>query len=191
MKPTLKLRILEKRKKLTKQEVKEKSKKIIDNLKSLKEFQSAKNMVFYVSFGNEVDTHEIIKELLANKEKTVIVPYVLKNYPILQLSELKNFDELEEKTFGILEPRELYIREFSIKKIDLVILPGVVFDKDGCRIGYGFGYYDRFLKKLEKHVKKISLAFELQIVNEIPKEKYDVPVDFVVTEKRVIRCNAK
>ena len=131
MKPALKLQILERMEKLTKQEKKEKSKKIIDNLKSLKEFQAAKNIMFYVSFKNEVDTHEIIKELLAKKEKTIIVPYVLKNYPILQLSELKNFDWLEPKTFGILEPKELYIREFSTEKLDLIIVPGIVFDKKG------------------------------------------------------------
>ena len=191
MKPTLKLQVIEKREKLTKQEVKEKSRKIIDNLRSLKEFQSAKNILFYVSFNKEVNTQELIKELLGKKEKTVVVPYLIKNYPILQLSELKNFDELEEKSFGIMEPREFYIREFSIDRLDLVILPGIVFDKEGYRIGFGHGYYDRFLKKLKKNVKKIGLAFEVQIVDNIPEEKHDVPVDVVVTEKGVIRCNDK
>ena len=189
MKSALKLQILERMEKLTKQEKKEKSKKIIDNLKSLKEFKSAKNIMFYVSFKNEVDTHEIIKELLAKKEKTIIVPYVLKNYPILQLSELKNFDWLEPKTFGILEPREFYIRDFSIEKLDLVIVPGIVFDKKGYRVGYGHGYYDRFLKKIRRDTKKIGLAFDFQVVEDIPEGRYDVPVDIVVTEKRVLRCN--
>ena len=78
--------------------------------------------MFYVSFGNEAGTREVIKDLLAKKEKTVVVPYVLENYPILQLSELKDFNWLEPKTFGILEPKDLYIREFSYKKLDLVII---------------------------------------------------------------------
>jgi len=188
MKRALKHEIFEKRKALSKEDVKEKSRKIKENLFSLEEFKKAKNIMFYVSFKNEVGTHEMLKELIAKKEKTIIVPYVLENYPILQLSELKNFDWLESKTFGVLEPRELYIREFNHEKVDLVIVPGIAFDKKGYRIGYGHGYYDRFLKILKKDVKKIGLAFEIQVVDEIPEEEHDVPVDIVVTEKRVLKC---
>jgi len=211
MKQTLKQEIFQKRKSLSKEEVIEKSRLIKENLLSLEEFKKAENIMFYVSFGNEVDTREAIKELLAKKEKTVIVPYVLENYPILQLSELKNFDWLEPKTFGILEPKELYIREFNYEKIDLILIPGIVFDKKGYRVGYGHGYYDRFLKilrnskgisgtpkiskkfsrALKKGVKKIGLAFELQVVDEIPEEEHDVPVNIIITEKRVLRCNNK
>ncbi len=188
MKHTLKQEIFGKRKSLSKEEVIEKNKLIKKNLCSLDEFKKAKNIMFYVSFGSEAGTREIIKDLLAKKEKTVVVPYVVGEDPMLQLSELKNFDWLEPRTFGILEPKELYIREFSYKKIDLVIIPGIVFDKKGHRIGYGHGYYDRFLKTV-KNVKKVGLAFELQVVDEIPEEEHDVPVDIVVTEKEVIRCN--
>ena len=191
MKQTLKQEIFQKRKSLSKEEVKEKSSLIKSNLYSLEEFKKAKNIMFYVSFKNEVSTRETIKELLAKKEKTIVVPYVLENYPILQLSELKNFYWLEPKTFGMLEPKELYIREFNYEKLDLVIAPGIVFDKKGHRIGYGHGYYDRFLKILKKDVKKIGLAFELQLVDKIPEERHDVPVDIVVTEKRAIKCSSK
>ncbi len=192
MKQALKQEIFQKRKAFSKEDIKKKSAKIKDNLYPLQEFKKAKNIMFYVSFGNEAGTREAIKDLLAKKEKTVVVPYVLENYPILQLSELKNFDWLEPKTFGILEPKELYIREFNYKKLDLAIIPGIVFDKKGYRIGYGHGYYDRFLKILNKDVKKIGLAFELQIADKIPEEEHDVPVDIVVTEERVLKCsNAK
>ncbi len=189
MKQTLKQEIFQKRKSLSKEELKEKSLKIKENLYSLDEFKKAKNIMFYVSFGSEVGTRDIIKELLAKKERTIVVPYVVENYPILQLSELKNFDWLEVKTFGILEPKELYIREFNYEKLDLVIVPGIVFDKKGHRIGYGHGYYDKFLKTVKKDVKNIGLAFELQVVDEIPEEEHDVPVDCVVTEKRVLKCS--
>ena len=191
MKQTLKSEIFEKRKALSKEEIKEKSSKIKENLYSLEEFKKAKNILFYVSFNDEVDTHEIIKELLANKEKNIIVPYVVKNNPILQLSEIKNFNELEPKTWGILEPKDEFIRKFDIENVDLVIIPGIVFDQNGHRIGYGYGYYDRFLKKLDKNVVKIGFGFEFQIVDKIPEEKHDVPVDIMVTEKRVINCNEK
>jgi len=191
MKQTLKSEIFEKRKALSKEEIKEKSSKIKENLYSLEEFKKAKNILFYVSFNDEVDTQEIIKELLANKEKNIIVPYVVKNNPILQLSEIKNFNELEPKTWGILEPKDEFIRKFDIENVDLVIIPGIVFDQNGHRIGYGYGYYDRFLKKLDKNVVKIGFGFEFQIVDKIPEEKHDVPVDIMVTEKRVINCNEK
>ncbi len=187
MKQTLKSEIVEKRKSLGKEGIKEKSAKIKENFYSLPEFKRAKNIMFYVSFNNEVDTIEMIKELLIKKEKNIIVPYVVKGNPILQLSEIKNFDELEQKTFGILEPKEGFIREFDIKNLDLVIVPGIVFDEQGHRIGYGYGYYDRFLRKLKKNVKKIGFAYEFQLIDKIPQERHDVPLDIVITDKRVIR----
>jgi len=191
MKQTLKQEIFRKRKSLTREEVKEKSNAIKENLCSLEEFKDAKNIMLYVSFDNEVDTIDTIKKLLINKEKNIIVPYVVKNNPILQLSELKSFNELGPKTLGILEPRDNFIREFSLKKLDLVIVPGIVFDRNGYRIGYGYGYYDMFLKKLDKNVKKIGLGFESQMVDKIPEERHDVPVDIVVTEERVFKCGGK
>jgi len=185
MKQILKQEIIVKRKALSKQEINKKSSNIKENLYSLKEFKAAKNVMLYVSFNNEVDTQEVIKELL--NKKNVIIPYVVKNNPILQLSELKGFNELEPKTFGILEPKENFTREFSSKKLDVVVVPGLVFDKNGHRIGYGYGYYDRFLKNLDKNIIKIGLGFELQIVDKIPEERHDVPVDFVITENKVIK----
>jgi len=99
MKQTLKQEIFGKRKALSKEDVKENSNKIKKNLYSLQEFKQSKNILFYVSFNNEVSTKGIIKELLIKKEKSIIVPYVLKNNPILQLSELRNINDLAAKTF--------------------------------------------------------------------------------------------
>jgi|TARA_B100001964_G_C14257956_1_gene613503 5-formyltetrahydrofolate cyclo-ligase len=189
MKQTLRLKISEKRKALSREETKEKSNKIKEKLYSLDEFKEAKNIMVYVSFNNEVDTHEIIKELVDSTEKKIIVPYVEKNNPILQLSEVEDFDDLEPKTLGILEPKDEFVRKVGISKVDLVIVPGMVFDSRGYRIGYGHGYYDRFLKKLGKDAKKIGFAFELQLIDKVPEEKYDVPMDIIVTEKRVLKWN--
>ncbi len=188
MKQTLKSWIFEKRKALSKKDVEEKSEKIKKNLYSLPEFKTAKNILFYVSFNNEVNTINIIKELLDKKEKNIIVPFVEKNNPMLQLSELKDFNELEPKTFGILEPKKNKIKKIDANKVDLVIVPGIVFDKKGHRIGYGYGYYDRFLKTLKESAKKVGLAFEFQLIDKIPEEKHDIPVDIVVTEKKAVNC---
>ncbi|MBI2659471.1 5-formyltetrahydrofolate cyclo-ligase [Candidatus Woesearchaeota archaeon] len=157
MKKALKDAIFEKRKALSKIEIAEKSAKIRENLYSLDEFKNSKNILFYVSFNNEVGTIETIKELLANKKengKNIIVPYVEKNNSMLQLSEIKDFSDLEPKTFGILEPRENKIKNVDIGKLDLVIVPGIAFDKSGHRIGYGHGYYDQFLGKLNENAVK-------------------------------------
>ena len=187
MKQTLKQQIFSKRKHLDKEEIRKKSIEIKNNLYSLPEFKKSKNIIFYVSFNNEVDTQEIIKELLIKKEKTIIIPYVVKNNPILQLSELHNFNELEPKTFDILEPKESYIREFNPEKIDIILIPGIVFDLNGHRIGYGYGHYDRFLKTMKNNLIKIGFAYDFQIVNKIPEEQHDVPMDIIVTEKRVLK----
>jgi 5-formyltetrahydrofolate cyclo-ligase len=189
MKQTLKQEIFKKRNSLNKEDINKKSIEIKNNLFSLPEFKKAKNIVIYVSFNSEVDTKEIIKELLKNKEKKVIVPFVEKNNPILQLSELKDLNELEPKTFDILEPKEKSIREFNPEKVDMILIPGVVFDLNGHRIGYGFGYYDRFLKTIKNNHIKIGLAYDFQIVDKIPEEQHDVPMDVIVTDDKVIQCN--
>ena len=77
--------------------------------------------------------------------------------------------------------------KIAYKNIGIVLVPGIVFDMEGHRIGYGLGYYDKFLKKVPKAVK-IGLAFDFQIVGNIPKETHDVLVDFIVTDKEVVEC---
>ncbi len=186
MKKALKEEIFGKRKALSKEDVEEKSEKIKESLYSLPEFKKAKNILFYVSFNNEASTVDMIKELLDNGEKNIIVPFVEKNNPMLQLSELKNFNDLEPKTFEILEPKKNKIKKIEADKIDLIIVPGIVFDKNGHRIGYGYGYYDRLLEELNNAVK-IGLCYGFQLVDKVPKEQHDIPVDIIVTEKRILK----
>lgn len=188
MKHEIKQKILQKREKLTPEEIRDLSDEIEDNLFSLDEFKNAKNIMFYASFQKEVDTHETIKALLEKKEKRIFVPYVLKNNPLLNVSELKNFNELTPKTFSILEPKEKFMRESDPEKMDLIIVPGLVFGKDGNRIGYGYGYYDRFLKNLKKKIVKVGLSYDFQLLDKIPSEEHDVPMDIIVTEKKIVRC---
>lgn len=181
MKQKIRAEILEKRRNISKEEFFEKSREIIDSLKSLPEFKKAKNILFYVSFDNEVDTLEIIDELLDNQEKKVIVPYIKKGE--INVSELKDFSELKNGKFGIPEPGK--IRKFDEKDLDLVIVPGIAFDNRGYRIGYGYGCYDQFLKKIE--CIKVGLFFEIQLIKKVPQEKHDVALDFLITEKRILK----
>lgn len=140
--------------------------------------------MFFVSFGSEVHTHDMIKEAL--KSKTVIVPKVVHHE--IEPSVIIDFDNLVPSgKFKIPEPIEAM--KIAYKNIDLILVPGIAFDKEGHRIGYGFGYYDRFLRRVPKAIK-IGLAFDLQIVDKIPREMHDVPVDLIVTEERVIECES-
>ena len=181
MKNQLKDSILEKRNSLSEAEIIEKSKKIEDNLFNLEQYKKSKTVMFFVSFNSEVNTHDMIKKALKNK--TIIVPKV--EHHEIEPSVIIDFDNLIPARFGILEPIE--IMKIVYKNIDMVLVPGIVFDKEGHRIGYGFGYYDRFLRKVTK-AKKIGLAFDFQVVDKIPKESHDVPVDMIVTEERIVKC---
>lgn len=184
MKNQLKESILEKRNSLPKEEIIEKSRKIKNNLFGLEHYKKSKTIMFFVSFNSEVNTHEMIREAL--RAKTVVVPKVAHHE--IEPSLIIDFDNLVPSgKFGILEPIELM--KMAYKNIDLVLVPGIVFDKEGHRIGYGLGYYDKFLKKVPKAIK-IGLAFDFQVIDKIPREMHDVPVDVIVTEERVIECKA-
>ena len=175
MKQAIRKQILKERDSLTEKEIKEKSKLIEEKLFSLPEYKKAKTVSFFVSFGSEVYTHDMIKEAL--KEKEVCVPVVQGDY--ILLSKINGFGDLDKQgKYGILEPSSII--EIDKELVDLIIVPGVAFDKKGYRIGYGRGYYDKLLK--EFNGKTIGLAFSLQIVNKIPKEEHDIRVDKVITE---------
>jgi len=186
MKADLRKAILAKRNLLTTQEIASKSLKIKKKLFNLVEFKEANFISFYISFRSEVKTHEMIKEALM-LGKRIGVP-IVESEKKLSLSELKEFDnELEMGKFGILEPKFRYRREVNLEEVELVIVPGIVFDKNGNRIGYGGGYYDYLLSKM-KGVSFIGLAYELQIVHQVPVEDYDIPVHKIITEDRIITC---
>jgi 5-formyltetrahydrofolate cyclo-ligase len=184
MKDVIRKELIEKRKKMSKKEVLEKNKLIKKRLFEINEFKKASTILFYVSYGNEVYTHDMIKEAL--NDKKVVVPISNKEDCSLSLSILDSWNDLEEGSYGILEPRKDCIKEISIDEIDLIIVPGVGFDLNGNRLGHGKGYYDRLLEKTK--AISIGLAFELQIVKNIPTDRNDVPVDIIVTEERIIEC---
>jgi 5-formyltetrahydrofolate cyclo-ligase len=211
MKQILRQKILAKRNSLTTKQLIEKSNIIKNKLFSLDEFQKAKNILFYVSKDSEVRTHDMIKKLLNNfNKKDLINNNTLRNdktikniitetfgkqnlkisVPLIKnneflVSEIKYFNELEKGSYNVLEPKKEFVRLIDPKQIEIVIIPGIVFDLKGYRIGYGKGYYDIFLKKIKN--LKIGLAFDFQIINKIPIEDFDVKLDLIITEKRIIK----
>ncbi|MCX6346813.1 MAG: 5-formyltetrahydrofolate cyclo-ligase [Actinobacteria bacterium] len=158
---------------------------INDSLLKSNEYITARSVFIYHPFRKEIDTREIIKDALA-KSKKVILPKVYG-------SELKIFfikdvhKDLKPGSFNILEPDISSCREASLNSIDLVIVPGLGFDLNFNRLGYGGGFYDKILEKLARKVKKIALAFDLQILDNIPSCSHDQKVDIIITESNIYR----
>lgn len=180
---------MEKRSALSKNAVKSMSQSIESSLYNSNIYKNSFVIMTYINFGNEVITEEIIKHSL-NLGKSIGVPITIPKTRELLVSELKDFDkELELGVYNILTPKKEYIREIQPSKIDLVLVPGIAFDKKGYRIGYGGGYYDRFLCKLNSNAVTIALAFSIQLIDSVPTGIYDLPVDYILTEKGFINCN--
>jgi phosphoribosylglycinamide formyltransferase-1 len=161
---------------------------IMDRFIRSKEFDSAKCMLLYASKGGEVHTDGIILSVLS-LGKRVCLPLTIKETHQLEIYEIKGMDELSPGAYGILEPKQVLERRVSPDEVDVVVVPGVSFDGEGHRLGYGMGYYDSLLK----HVPgtKIGLAYTWQVVAHVPSEPHDVSVDMIVTENGVIYCGGK
>jgi len=167
-------------------DVRSNSAAVRERLAALPECVNATRLLVYVSKGHEVDTHELIQRLLA-VGKRVCVPRFDGADRLYAASELKDFAaELEEGKFGILEPRQEVVRRVSPDKLDALLVPGLAFDGNGNRIGHGMGFFDRLLR--EARGTKIALAYDFQVLNNVPADAHDVRVDVIVTEKRVVSC---
>jgi len=164
-----------------------KSAKIAASVRTLPEYGGAKTILFYVSAkANEVDTHTLIREALAGGLR-VLVPVTDFDRNELIVSELKDMEELAPARFGLLEPSGDAIRPFDPKGADVIMVPGVAFDRDCRRIGFGGGYYDRLLA--DCRAASIALAYEGQMVERVPTDEHDLPVDVIVTESRIYKVS--
>ena len=184
MKTSIRKKVLEKRNNKKSEDLVRKSNQIKKRLFELEEFKSSKTVVFYVSINREVFTHDMIKEAI--KTKRVVVPTINLKQKKLELSELKSFDHLAPSTFGILEPKKEFIKPIKLEDVDLIIVPGIAFDKKGNRVGYGKGYFDRLLEKTKAPI--VALGYDFQIVPSIECSHHDVRVNKIVTESRTINC---
>ncbi|WP_176461832.1 5-formyltetrahydrofolate cyclo-ligase [Anaeromicrobium sediminis] len=188
MKKLIRKDLLRIRRSLTKSEVEAKSHKIFTNLCNMDLFKKSKSIMVYMDFRNEVQTDELINYML-KQDKRPIIPISVPSTKELILSELKNPEEdLEEGTYGVLEPKKDKIRPFDPNDLDLILVPGVAFDTSGYRLGYGAGYYDRFISSLKKKVPTIALSFDLQLIEKVPINEFDQKLDYILTESKIIHC---
>ena len=185
-KNTLRKNMLHQRENMKTQDVTAFSNKIIGTIMELPEFIKCKNIMLYLSFNKEVDTSPLVTWCL-NNGKTVIAPYCVESKRKIIPFEINNLTtDLTKSTFGVMEPKHNLLKEANINDIDLIIVPGIVFDGNCHRIGFGAGYYDRFLPRKAKNALTIGIAYDYQIIDEIPTGIYDVPLNFIVTQKRII-----
>lgn len=187
----LRKQIFQRRDRLSGEEIREYSRQIARRLYGLPEYRESRVIMFFLSFRSEVDTRSMVEESLA-RGKEVLVPKALPDSREMIASRLLDCrEDLAPGAYGIPEPKESALRVVDPLQIDLLIVPGVAFSEDGRRLGYGGGYYDRFFGRLRPEVPLLALAFELQIVPEVPVQPWDRPVDLIVTEKRVIRVGRR
>ncbi len=181
----LRKNLLSQREEMEKQEVEKQSKKIMENLIKVPAFLESKVVMIYLSFQNEVDTNEII-DWCFKQGKEVVIPYcVVGTREIIPCKLDTERKGLVKSKYGIWEPSKDSRIPVDIENIDTIIVPGVGFDKDCNRLGFGGGYYDRFLIKRNKKSPAIAICYENQIVESVPTDNYDIPMDMVVTENRI------
>jgi 5-formyltetrahydrofolate cyclo-ligase len=164
------------------------SRRIVKRLTSLSEYVSARTLMLYVGMRTEVRTQELFSTAWA-EGKQIVVPFCESGN--IELFPLLDMQELSPGMMGVLEPkpelRHRADRNVDLVEVDLVVAPGVAFDRNGGRLGYGKGYYDRFLHCLRSGATKLGICFECQLFPELPVTPHDVPMDAVVTEDAVYR----
>ena len=170
--------MLEKRDNLSSDFIEISSKKIQKNLKKIIEYTSANTIAAYYSIGSEARTHDILQDILSDG-KTLALPRVEDDD--LVFCGVKRFEDLEKGEFGIMEPKSNCPK---IDEFDVILVPAVAMTRSGQRLGYGRGYYDRFLANRKSTT--IALAYSKFIVKNIPISEGDIRIRWIVTEDEII-----
>lgn len=183
-------------------ELSDSQKSIYDNklasmLYSAVSYKNCGSLFCFVSFKSETDTHEIIKHSLACGKK-VYVPRVERHG--MEFYQIHSLYGLIPSKFGVPEPMpdkktqfnadDISVKEKESDEKYLMLLPGLAFDYKGNRIGYGAGYYDKYLHTHRNiNFYKVALAYDFQIIDEIQAQEHDIKVDMIITPTRIILCN--
>jgi 5-formyltetrahydrofolate cyclo-ligase len=159
--------------------------RIIAGICAMDAFREARVVMAYSGFGTEIDTAPLLREI-TQAGKTLIMPRVSRATGVLEIFRVEDPEaDLVDGVWGIREPNPQRCAPCAPEEINLIIMPGAVFDRRGGRIGYGKGYYDKLLGECMRkghHPATVAGAFEVQVVDAVPMESHDVPVDVLVTE---------
>jgi 5-formyltetrahydrofolate cyclo-ligase len=177
-KARLRKQLLDQRESLSLDYIQIASSKIQENLRKIEYYRKAQSVGGYFAIGSEVRTQDILQEIL-NAGKDLALPRVEKKE--LVFKKITSFSDLEMGNFSVMQPKE---RCETIKKLDVILVPAIALTREGYRLGYGFGYYDRHLHG--KQSKKIALSYYKQVVKLIPHDNHDIKMDCIVTEDEII-----
>lgn len=147
-------------------------------------YKNARVIFAFVSFKSEVDTHQIINRAIMDK-KIICVPKIKSRDKEIEIYKINSLSDLSKGYYGILEPSD-NCPTIDSNNIDLILMPGSAFDRKGGRVGYGMGYYDRFLVKMDRDVDKIALAYDFQVLDKVPMEERDIRINGIITNKEFI-----
>ena len=158
----------------------EKSQQIADKFFSLSEYKQAKSILFFASFGKEVNTFPMMERALA-EGKNIALPTINKSDHTFRAQRLSSLDDLEDGPYGIKQIKESAAIDVSPEELDLVVVPALAIDKSKNRLGRGGGYYDRFLQGLPKDTPTVGLVFDVQLLETLPTDTHDVMLTHVLT----------
>jgi 5-formyltetrahydrofolate cyclo-ligase len=181
MKKKLRKMYIDRRCNLRKTEIEIKSKELLELFKIFENQLRGKNIFIFIDFKKEVHTRPII-EYLKTIDCKIFIPRIEESTHQMEIHPYVSHDSLVISRYGILEPQQNSDAVISPEILDVVITPGVAFDLEGYRIGYGGGYYDRLFARIGNKVIKIAIGFEIQIAPTLPRDSYDWKVDYLVTE---------
>lgn len=182
----LRKKILAIRRTMTREEVVAGSDRLQENLCAWPVYQNAKNIMLYLAMPDEPHLDKVISHALA-AGKTVCVPHMREARGLMDAAIITNLDDLVVGQFNLLTPNPATLKILEPSDLDLIIVPGVAFDKTGRRLGMGAGYYDRFLPKAIK-ADLIGAAWSAQILETVPTDEHDRPVNFLLTEDGIFNC---
>lgn len=159
---------------------------IATKLTNTSEWKNAKTIGVTVSRFPEVDTWQLIRKGW-EQGKRIVIPKCFPKEKEMFFYEITSFDQLETVYYGLFEPNIQLTNEVKDDEIDLLLVPGLAYSRNGFRLGFGGGYYDRYLTSFEGI--KMSIAFAKQIVEHVPIEHHDIPVATIITEENIISCH--
>lgn len=187
MKRELRAQLLQQRNALPTEVRRQASESIQHTLLGMPVFQSAAVFMVYMSMGSEICLDDLSRQLL-RLGKRVVIPYLHAQPGKMDASEILDWDrELTKGKFNTLVQKPEFYRPSDPWDIDIIILPAVAFDKQGNRLGYGGGYYDRYLKRLSPKTVLIGVNYVMQVVDTLPAYPHDMPVDIIVHEQGLIK----
>ncbi len=165
---------------------------ITERIAALPAYQRAATVLGYMNFGSEFASELWVGRVLADG-KRLVLPRVNRHTNELDLYRVDDLaSQLAAGSWGIAEPVvERCERLINLNEVEFALLPGVAFARNGARLGYGGGYYDKLLARINPHPVRVAAAFALQVVQNVPQETTDVEVEWLVTERETIRCSAR